>query len=542
MLMVDGPALDADALRSQMRRDRSSRPATRSWDVARQAWNLAVDQRPALVAIPERRGRRRRRRRLRPRARPARRARRAPATTPRRSARSSARSCSRPPPCATSRSTPSAASPACSAGALWAEVTGPASEHGLAPLAGSSPDVGVVGYTLGGGLSWLARRHGLACNSVVSIEVVTADGRRLRADRDHEPDLFWALRGGTGSFAIVTAMEIALYALPERLRRRAAVAVGARRRGPAPLGRVVPHRARDDHHLGAPAPGPAAARHPRAAARPLVRGHRRRVRRRRGLRRGRAAPAARARARDRHVRRRCPPRGLSHIHMDPEQPVPGIGGHMLLDEPVRRGHRHARRRRRPGLGLAAAERRAAPPRRRARAAAPTSTARWPRSTPSFLLFAVGDPDGRRRRRGDRHPPRPRDDRDAAVGHRAGASSTSPRSRSTSARAYPERDAAAAARGQGGLRPARTGSPPTTPSWSAEAAQAGGGARGPGARTPSAIVSRSPGQETAREGGTARGRVLESSEVSCARLCVHEVPRMAIGRAVSRPSVALAARR
>jgi hypothetical protein len=97
------------------------------------------------------------------------------------------------------------------AGALWIDVTVPAAEHGLAALAGSSPDVGVVGYTLGGGLSWLSRRYGLAANSVTAIELVTADGERVRADRESHPDLFWAMRGGGGSFGVVTALEMELY-------------------------------------------------------------------------------------------------------------------------------------------------------------------------------------------------------------------------------------------------------------------------------------------------------------------------------------------
>jgi FAD/FMN-containing dehydrogenase len=101
------------------------------------------------------------------------------------------------------------------AGTLWLEVTEPASEHGLAPLAGSSPDVGVIGYSLGGGVSWLARKHGLSANSVLAIEIATADGRLRRVDHDNDPDLFWALRGGGGSFGVVTAMEIALYDVPE---------------------------------------------------------------------------------------------------------------------------------------------------------------------------------------------------------------------------------------------------------------------------------------------------------------------------------------
>jgi UDP-N-acetylenolpyruvoylglucosamine reductase len=101
------------------------------------------------------------------------------------------------------------------AGVLWEEVVLAAGEHGLAGLAGSSPDVGVVGYTLGGGVGWLARRYGLAANSVVAVELVTADGRFVRADRDNEPDLFWAVRGGGGSFGIVTAIEFALYPVAE---------------------------------------------------------------------------------------------------------------------------------------------------------------------------------------------------------------------------------------------------------------------------------------------------------------------------------------
>ena len=100
------------------------------------------------------------------------------------------------------------------AGVLWLEVVQAAARHGLAALAGSSPDVGVVGYTLGGGMSLLARKYGLAANNVSAIELVTAGGRLIRTDRDTEPDLFWALRGGGGSFGIVTAIELKL--LPVR--------------------------------------------------------------------------------------------------------------------------------------------------------------------------------------------------------------------------------------------------------------------------------------------------------------------------------------
>ena len=101
------------------------------------------------------------------------------------------------------------------AGVLWIEVVEAAAEHGLAALAGSSPDVGVVGYTLGGGLSWLARKHGIGANQVTAIEVVTATGDLVRTDWANEPDLFWALRGGGGSFGIVTAIEFNLFPITQ---------------------------------------------------------------------------------------------------------------------------------------------------------------------------------------------------------------------------------------------------------------------------------------------------------------------------------------
>ena len=101
------------------------------------------------------------------------------------------------------------------AGAVWHEVVDAADGHGLAALAGSAPDVGVVGYTIGGGISWLGRSYGLAANNVEAIEVVTAEGRLVRADACTEPDLFWALRGGGGSFGVVTAIELRLFPVTE---------------------------------------------------------------------------------------------------------------------------------------------------------------------------------------------------------------------------------------------------------------------------------------------------------------------------------------
>ncbi|MFD0474853.1 FAD-binding oxidoreductase [Nonomuraea thailandensis] len=101
------------------------------------------------------------------------------------------------------------------AGVVWAEVSAAAAKHGLAGLAGTASDVGVVGYTLGGGLSWFARSHGLAANHVTGATVVTADGRVLRVDAGHEPDLFWAIRGGGGAYAVVTELEFALFPITE---------------------------------------------------------------------------------------------------------------------------------------------------------------------------------------------------------------------------------------------------------------------------------------------------------------------------------------
>jgi FAD/FMN-containing dehydrogenase len=100
------------------------------------------------------------------------------------------------------------------AGALWRDVIAQ-TPPGLAVLHGSTGTVGVVGYTAGGGLGWLAREHGLACDHVLALDVVTADGRALRVDAESEPDLFWALRGGGGSHAIVTTIEFGLVELPE---------------------------------------------------------------------------------------------------------------------------------------------------------------------------------------------------------------------------------------------------------------------------------------------------------------------------------------
>ena len=105
---------------------------------------------------------------------------------------------------------PAARTARAEAGAVWQDVTVPAAQHGLAALAGNAATVGVTGYTLGGGLGWLARRYGLAANSVTAAELVTPDGDLVRADAGHESDLFWAVRGG-GGIGVVTALEMRLY-------------------------------------------------------------------------------------------------------------------------------------------------------------------------------------------------------------------------------------------------------------------------------------------------------------------------------------------
>jgi FAD/FMN-containing dehydrogenase len=101
------------------------------------------------------------------------------------------------------------------AGALWEDVVDAAAPHGLYPLHGSSPTVGVVGYSLGGGMGWLARSHGLQTNSVTAIELVTADGEIVRTHSTSDPELFWALRGGGGNFGVVTSIEFKLYPVRE---------------------------------------------------------------------------------------------------------------------------------------------------------------------------------------------------------------------------------------------------------------------------------------------------------------------------------------
>jgi FAD/FMN-containing dehydrogenase len=101
------------------------------------------------------------------------------------------------------------------AGAVWGAVSAATDETGLFALAGSAVDVGIAGYTLGGGLGWLSRKHGLAANHVLSIELVTPDGVLREIGPSSSPDLFWAVRGGAANFGVVTAIEFRLFRYPD---------------------------------------------------------------------------------------------------------------------------------------------------------------------------------------------------------------------------------------------------------------------------------------------------------------------------------------
>ncbi len=218
------------------------------------------------------------------------------------------------------------------AGVLSAELGEAANAHGHCFLPGSSPDVGVVGYTLGGGLSWLGRRHGFACNHVREIELVTADGERRTVDADNDSDLFWALRGGGGGYAIVTALVLDLLPIgevyagallfPATLGRDAVRAyrdwaATAPEEAttvirfitppdipdvPEPL-RGTPLLTIDGAYIGDPADGEELIAPLRELGEPIMDSF-----------------------------GRMPTAGLSQIHMDPENPVPGIGDGALLRE------------------------------------------------------------------------------------------------------------------------------------------------------------------------------------------------------------------
>ncbi len=193
---------------------RIATPSDGDWDQARLAWNLAVDQRPEAVVFAE------------SAADVAATVGFAAANDLRVAAQGSGHGAGPLPPLdgtillKTERLRgisidPEERTARVEAGVLSLELAEAAGAHGLTSLPGSSPDVGVVGYTLGGGLSWFGRQFGFACNSVTGIDVVTAAGEQRSVTAKDDPDLFWALRGGGGGYAVVTALHLALLPIAE---------------------------------------------------------------------------------------------------------------------------------------------------------------------------------------------------------------------------------------------------------------------------------------------------------------------------------------
>lgn len=97
------------------------------------------------------------------------------------------------------------------AGVLWSELDTATQAHGLATTGGTVSHTGIAGLTLGGGVGWLMGKHGLACDNLLSVEMVTADGQLLTANETTNEDLFWAVRGGGGNFGIVTSFTYQLH-------------------------------------------------------------------------------------------------------------------------------------------------------------------------------------------------------------------------------------------------------------------------------------------------------------------------------------------
>jgi FAD binding domain len=220
------------------------------------------------------------------------------------------------------------------AGVLSLEVAEAAGAHGLSSMPGSAPDVGVTGFTLGGGLSWLGRRHGFACNRVRAIELVGADGEPRTVGAGNDPDLFWALRGGGGGYAIVTALHLDLLPVGE-------IYAGALL-FPAEVGAAAV-RAYRDWAAGVPdeitsvvrflTPPPIPDVPEPLRGRPLLTITAACI----GSQAGGEAAIAPLREIGEPIIDSfewMPAAGLCRIHMDPESPVPGIGdGHLIADLP-----------------------------------------------------------------------------------------------------------------------------------------------------------------------------------------------------------------
>ena len=186
-----------------------------AWDSARQTFNVLHDQRPAAVVRVGERRRRGRDRFATPPSAASGSPRSPPATTPARIDGLEDALLVRTDALQGVRIDVAARRARVGSGVRWAAVADAASEAGLAALHGSSRDVGIAGYSLGGGMGWLARKHGLQANALTAVEIVTADGEVRRIDHDNETDLFWAVRGGGGNYGVVTALEFDLFPAPE---------------------------------------------------------------------------------------------------------------------------------------------------------------------------------------------------------------------------------------------------------------------------------------------------------------------------------------
>jgi len=218
------------------------------------------------------------------------------------------------------------------AGVLVEELGAAAQVQGMCSMPGSSPNVGVVGYTLGGGLSWLGRRYGFACNRVTAIDVVTADGEQRLVDAESEPDLFWALRGGGGGYAIVTGLQVKLLPISELYAgmlifpaELGADALRAWRDWAA----TVPDDVTSVGRLLTPPPIPDVPEPLRG--RPLLTFDAACI----GSQEEGEATIAPLRQLGEPIMDtfgQIPAEGLSRIHMDPEPPVPGMGHHEVLAE------------------------------------------------------------------------------------------------------------------------------------------------------------------------------------------------------------------
>jgi FAD/FMN-containing dehydrogenase len=310
---------------------RIATPADADWDQARMAWNLAADQRPSAVALVE------------SSEDVAKVVRFAAENGLRVTAQGSGHGAAslRIPEDAILIKTErmrgvevdaEAQTARVEAGVLSLELVEAAAAHGLSSLPGSSPDVCVTGFTLGGGLSWLGRRYGFSCNRLRAVELITADGEARTVDSESDSDLFWALRGGGGDYGVVTALQVNLVPLTDIYAGAllfpaevGADGVRAYRDWAAGVSEDVTSIVRflrppdipdvpeflrgkavltiDAACIGDQAAGEAAIAPLREIGEPIL-----------------------------DTFGQIPPPGLCKIHMDPEQPVPGHGHHRALRE------------------------------------------------------------------------------------------------------------------------------------------------------------------------------------------------------------------